>query len=143
MYSQASLKKMEVSMRLRRWISARVSKGLVVAAGLVLSSGLIVFVEEASSSPVSTQKQGKIEASIFAYDGQDFVRTKTTLVTKEGKPATNTKLEHDTPAYKALVQKHSYTGDATVFGRKYDANYAPLTSEDGRLTGALFVAVAK
>ncbi|MGH7516343.1 MAG: Cache 3/Cache 2 fusion domain-containing protein [Gemmatimonadales bacterium] len=119
------------------------SKGVVVAAGLVLSGGLIVFVEEASSSPVSAEKQGKIEASIFAYDGKDFVRTKTTLVTKEGKPATNTKLEHDTPAYKALVQKHSYTGDATVFGRKYDANYAPLTSEDGRLTGALFVAVAK
>jgi hypothetical protein len=130
-------------MRLRQWISARVSRGVVVAAGLVLSGGLIVFVEEASSSPVSAEKQGKIEASIFAYDGQDFVRTKTTLVTKEGKPATNTKLEHDTPAYKALVEKHSYTGDATVFGRKYDANYAPLTSEDGRLTGALFVAVAK
>lgn len=130
-------------MRLHQWISARVSKGVVLAVGLVLSGGLIVFVEEASSSPVSAQKQGKIEASIFAYDGQDFVRTKTTLVTKEGKPATNTKLEHDTPAYKALVQKHSYTGDATVFGRKYDANYAPLTSEDGRLTGALFVAVAK
>jgi hypothetical protein len=32
---------------------------------------------------------------------------------------------------------------ATVFGRKYDAEYAPLTSEDGKLTGALFVAVAE
>ncbi len=129
-------------MRLHQWISARVSKGIVVAAGLALAGGLIVFVEEASSSPLSPQKQGKIEASIFAYDGQDFVRTKTTFL-KEGKPAINTKLQHDTPAYKALVQKHSYTGDATVFGRKYDANYAPLTSEDGRVTGALFVGVAK
>ena len=42
-----------------------------------------------------------------------------------------------------IVQKRSYTGDATIFGHRYDANYAPLTSEDGRLTGALFVAVAK
>ncbi|HET7296113.1 MAG TPA: Cache 3/Cache 2 fusion domain-containing protein, partial [Gemmatimonadales bacterium] len=86
---------------------------------------------------------GKIEATIFSYDGQDFVRVKTTLLTEKGKPAVNTKLEHDSPAYKALVEKHSYTGEATVFGRKYEANYAPLTGDDGRLTGALFVAVAK
>jgi len=65
------------------------------------------------------------------------------MVTKEGKSAVNTKLEHDTPAYKALVEKRSFSGDATVFGRPYDANYAPLTGEDGRLTGALFVGVAK
>jgi methyl-accepting chemotaxis protein-2 (aspartate sensor receptor) len=87
--------------------------------------------------------KAKIEATIFTYDGQDFVRTKTTLVTKDGKPAVNTKLEHDTPAFKALIQKRSYTGDAAVFGRKYDANYARSPSEDGRLTGALFVAVAE
>jgi len=87
--------------------------------------------------------QAKIEATIFAYDGQDFVRIKTTMVTEEGQSAVNTKLDHDTPAYKALIQKRSYTGDVTAFGRKYDANYAPLTSADGRLTGALFVAVAK
>jgi hypothetical protein len=30
-----------------------------------------------------------------------------------------------------------------VFGHKYDAKYAPLTGTDGKLTGALFVAVAK
>ena len=130
-------------MRLHQWISARVSKGIVLVLGLAFSGALIAFVDQDSSSRVAAQAQAKLEATIFAYDGQDFVRTKTTLVTKDGKPAVNTKLEHDTPAYKALVQKHSYAGEATVFGRKYDANYAPLTSEDGRLTGALFVAVAK
>ena len=30
-----------------------------------------------------------------------------------------------------------------MFGRAYDANYAPLTDASGRVTGALFVAVAK
>jgi hypothetical protein len=34
-------------------------------------------------------------------------------------------------------------GDTTVFGHKYAANYAPLIGDDGKLTGALFVAVAK
>ena len=59
------------------------------------------------------------------------------------KSAVNTKLEHDSPAYKALSEKHSFTGDVTLFGRQYEANYAPLTGAHGRLTGALFVAVPK
>ena len=42
---------------------------------------------------------------------------------------------------KPSVEKHSYTGPATVFGKDYQANYAPLTSEDGKSTGALFVGI--
>jgi len=86
--------------------------------------------------------QTKLDASIFSYDGKDFVRTETTLM-KDGQSAANTKLASDSPAYKALVEKKSYTGPATVFGRDYQANYAPLTGADGQLTGALFVGVAK
>lgn len=84
-----------------------------------------------------------LESTIFTYDGQDFVRKYTTLVTEEGKSAVNTKLDRNSPAYKALVQKRSYTGEATLFGQKCDASYAPLTDEGGRLTGALFVCVKK
>jgi len=130
-------------MRLHRWVSGRVGQGIALALGLAVSGALLAFVHEDGSSWVAAQARAKIEATIFSYDGQDFVRTQTTLLTKEGKSAINTKLEHDTPEYTALSQKHSYSGEATVFGRKYDANYAPLTSEDGQLTGALFVAVAK
>ena len=84
----------------------------------------------------------KLEASILSYDGKDFVRTETTLM-KGGQSAAGTKLDHESPAYKALIEKHSYTGPATVFGRDYDANYAPLIGGDGKLTGALFVGVPK
>jgi cache 3/cache 2 fusion protein len=128
-------------MRLHRWASARVGKRIVLVLGLAFAVALIALLD--SGPRVAAQTHPKIDATIFSYDGQDFVRTNTTLVTKDGKPAVGTKLEHDNPAYKALTQKRSYSGDATVFGRKYDANYAPLTSEDGKLTGALFVAVAK
>jgi hypothetical protein len=86
--------------------------------------------------------QSKLDASILSYDGMDFVRTETTLM-NNGQPAVNTKLDHDSAAYKALIEKHSYTGPATVFGHDYQANYAPLISKDGKLTGALFVGVAK
>ncbi len=61
----------------------------------------------------------------------------------EGKPASGTKLDSNSAAYKALVQKRSYSGPATVFGQDYQANYAPLIGDDGKLTGALFVGAQK
>ena len=86
--------------------------------------------------------QTKLDASIFSFDGQDFVRTETTLM-NEGQSAVGTKLAPDSPAYKALVEKHSYTGPVTLFGRDYQANYAPLMGDGGKVTGALFVGVPK
>ncbi len=86
--------------------------------------------------------QTKLDASIFSYDGKDFVRTETTMM-QDGQSAVGTKLDHDSPAYKALTEKHSYTGPATAFGQNYQANYAPLIGADGKLTGALFVGVPK
>lgn len=83
------------------------------------------------------------ESTIFTYDGQDFIRVHTTVVTEDGKSAVNTKLDRDSPGYKALIQKHSYTGEVTLFGKKCVGNYAPLTDEAGQLTGALFVCISK
>ena len=105
---------------------------------LILSLLLPVTVLVSSASWAQT----KLEASILSYDGKDFVRTETTLM-NNGQSAASTKLDHDSPAYKALVEKHSYTGPATVFGQDYQANYAPLIGEDGKLTGALFVGIPK
>jgi hypothetical protein len=123
-------------------ISARAGKAIVLALTLIVA-GLLSAAIGAGGSRAAAQAPGRLEATIFSYDGHDFVRTQTTLVTEDGKSAVNTKLEHDNPAYKALAQKRSYTGEVTVFGRKYEANYAPLTGQGGRLTGALFVAVPK
>src|ERR1041384_8065658 len=86
--------------------------------------------------------QSKLDASILSYDGKDFVRTETTLM-NNGQPAVNSKLEHDSPAYKSLSEAHSYTGPVTVFGKNYQGNYAPLIGADGKVSGALFVGVPK
>jgi len=84
----------------------------------------------------------KVEATIFSYDGKDFIRTQTTL-SEGGQTVANTKLDRDSAAYKALVEKRSYAGVVTLFGHDYQADYAPLTGENGDLTGALFVGVPK
>jgi len=86
--------------------------------------------------------QSKLDASVFTYDGKDFTRSETTLI-QDGKSAVGTKLETTSPAYKALTEKHSFTGPVTVFGKNYQGNYAPLNGPDGKLTGALFVGVPK
>ena len=107
-------------------------------AFLILSLLLPIMMLTSNASAAET----KLAATIFSYDGADFVRTQTTL-TKDGQSAVNTKLDRNSAAYKALSQKQSYTGPATLFGQDYDANYAPLVGADGKLTGALFVAVPK
>jgi hypothetical protein len=91
---------------------------------------------------VAASAETKLDASILSYDGKDFVRTQTTL-TQDGQPAVNTKLDPDSAAYKALVEKKSYSGPVSVFGRDYQGHYAPLVGADGKLTGALFVGVPK
>ena len=101
---------------------------------------LLLLVTALGSS--ASLAQTKLDASIFSYDGKDFVRTETTLM-KDRQSATNTKLDPASPAYKALVEKKSYTGPATVFGKDYQANYAPLIGDGGKVTGALFVGVPK
>ena len=105
---------------------------------MILSLLLPVTLLVSSASLAET----KLEASIFSYDGKDFVRTETTLM-QGGQSAVGTKLDHDSPAYKALAEKHSYSGPATVFGQNYQADYAPLIGGDGKFTGAIFVAVPK
>ena len=57
--------------------------------------------------------QTKLEASIFTYDGKDFVRTDTTLMDK-GQSAVGTKLDQSGAAYKALIEKHSYNAPVNL-----------------------------
>jgi hypothetical protein len=124
-------------------MSTRAGKGIVGALIVAASVVVMAMAHHGTAQAAAPVQMGKLEASIFSFDGKDFTRTKTTLMTEAGASAAGTKLEHDSPAYKALTAKKSYSGEATVFGKKYDANYAPLTDGSGKVTGALFVAVAK
>ena len=112
---------------------------VVMALALVALLGSLLAVGR--ESRLAAQAAATLEATIFTFDGQEFVRTHTTLLTEAGTSAVNTTLDHDSPAYKALIKKQSYVGEVTVFGKHYNAQYAPLIDKAGRLTGALFVAV--
>ena len=105
-------------------------------------AGKIIFAAILAFSATGIAFAGQ-ESSIITYDGKDFTRSQTTLVKEDGKSAANTKLDRESPAYKALSSKHSYTGQVAVFGQKCDASYAPLMDAKGQLTGALFVGNCK
>lgn len=129
-------------MRTRRSLPGGIGIKLA-AVSLLAMSAVVALTVEGSRSPAVAENPSKLEATIFSYDGKDFIRTKTTLMDAQGKSAVNTKLDHNSLAFKALEQKHSYVGPSEVFGKHYDADYAPLVNDDGKLIGALFVAVAK
>ena len=111
-------------------ISASVSK-IIFVSMLAFSTAGVAFAGQ----------EGRQESTIFTYDGKDFIRFHTTLVTQGAESAEGTKLDHNSPAYKALINKHSYSGEITLFGQKCDAKYAPMTDANGKLTGAIFVAL--
>ena len=80
--------------------------------------------------------------AVVQLDALLSLRTHTTLMDK-GQSATNTKLDRNGAAHKALIEKRSFTGPSTIFGQSYESIYAPLFGEDGKLIGALFVGVPK
>ena len=129
-------------MRTRHGVTGRAGRVIGVMLVWVVAAALLAMAY-AERSHATSKPADKLDATIFSYDGTDFIRSKTTMVTAEGKSAANTKLDHETAAYKALKEKHSYVGEVTVLGKKYDADYAPLVSDDGKLIGALFVGVPK
>ena len=96
----------------------------------------IVFICLFSFSTLSFAELG---SSIFRFDGQDFIRTDTTLIDENGNPAVNTKMDRNYPGYKALLEKKSYNGRLMLFGKQVDSKVAPLTDENGNVTGALAV----
>jgi methyl-accepting chemotaxis protein len=80
-------------------------------------------------------------ASIFARTGDDFVRVTTSLKKQDGSRAMGTLLDRNGPAYAPIAAGRSYTGLATLFGKRYITQYRPITDASGKVIGALFVGV--
>ncbi|MBM5579653.1 HAMP domain-containing protein [Burkholderia pseudomallei] len=86
------------------------------------------------------QKSGAI-ATIFARRGDDFVRVTTSLKKQDGSRAIGTLLDRKGPAYAPLVAGRTYTGLATLFGKRYITQYKPIADASGAIVGALFVGI--
>ncbi|VXB68598.1 Cache 3/Cache 2 fusion domain-containing protein [Massilia sp. 9I] len=80
-------------------------------------------------------------ATVFAADGEDFVRISTSMKMENGERAVGTSLDRTGPAYAALRQGRSYLGLATLFGKQYLTHYEPVRDAAGKVVAALYVSV--
>ncbi len=86
------------------------------------------------------QQSGAV-ATVFARSGDDFVRVTTSLKKQDGSRAIGTLLDRKGPAYAPVLAGRTYTGLASLFGKRYITQYKPVTDSSGRIIGALFVGV--
>ncbi|MGF6595885.1 methyl-accepting chemotaxis protein [Paraburkholderia sp. GAS448] len=86
------------------------------------------------------ERSGAI-ATVFARNGDDFVRVTTSLKKQDGSRAIGTLLDRKGPAYAPLLAGKPYTGLAALFGKRFITQYKPVTDAGGRVIGALFVGI--
>jgi len=80
-------------------------------------------------------------ATVFARDGDDFVRVTTSLKKQDGKRAIGTLLDRAHPGYAKVRAGEVYVGKARLFGRDYMTQYDPVRDSRGEVIGILFIGV--
>jgi hypothetical protein len=88
------------------------------------------------------KKHGGV-ATIFVKNGDQYKRVATTVKKEDGTNAVGTALDANSPAIAKLNSGEPYYGDATVFGKTYDAGYEPIKDASGAVIGAYFVGYKK
>lgn len=88
------------------------------------------------------KKSTGASATVFAKDGEDFIRVSTNVLTPEGKRGVGTPLAR-AKAYEALSKGQSYCGDVDVLGTAFNACYNPLKDASGSVVGVTYVGFKK
>ncbi|GHV03384.1 methyl-accepting chemotaxis protein [Campylobacterota bacterium] len=78
-------------------------------------------------------------ATVFAREGDNFIRVTSSLKKEDGTRAHGTPLTYESPARAKLLANQPFTGRAKLFGRDYITVYLPVTNSAGTVVGSLFV----
>lgn len=78
-------------------------------------------------------------ATVFARQGDDFVRVATSLKKENGERAVGTQLGVAHPAHDRLLKGESFRGKARLFGRDYMTYYEPQRDKSGQVVAVLFI----
>jgi len=93
------------------------------------------------STPDNFTAQTAGNATIFAVDGDDFVRVTTSVKKENGERAVGTLLDRASPAYAVLREGRAYIGLVTLFGKQYITQYEPARDAAGKVVAVLYVGV--
>ena len=77
-------------------------------------------------------------ATLFAWDGTDFVRVSTNVVKADGSRAVGTVLDRAGKAYAALSVGRQFTGVVDILGVPYITCYDPMLDAQGKIVGAWY-----
>jgi methyl-accepting chemotaxis protein-2 (aspartate sensor receptor) len=77
--------------------------------------------------------------SIFARDGEDFVRVSSTVKKPDGSRAVGTLLDHKNPAYAAAMKGEDNISISNVQGKTFMALYHPIKDAQQQVVGAIAV----
>ncbi len=80
-------------------------------------------------------------ATIFARQGENFVRIATTLKNDKGERAVGAALATTHPAFALVKSGKNYIGPATLFGQEYMTHYVPLLDTAGQVQGIAFIGI--
>ena len=103
-----------------------------------LANGSMVLNLDTSIVDKFLEKTGVV-ATIFAADGDDFVRISTSLKKQDGERAVGTLLDHAHPSYAQLRAGKSYVGIANLFGKPFITQYDLVRDKAGKVVGVLFI----
>ncbi len=78
-------------------------------------------------------------ATLFARDGDTFVRVSTNVTKDDGSRAVGTVLNPDGNAYAAITDGESYYGMVDILGDKYLTGYEPMRDAQGDVVGIWYV----
>jgi len=77
-------------------------------------------------------------ATLFVWDGSNFVRVTTNVLKPDGSRAVGTVLDPKGTAFAALTQGRSFNGVVDILGTPYTTSYVPMLDGDGKLAGAWY-----
>lgn len=81
----------------------------------------------------------KLDATLFAKQGDAYIRVLTSIQDADGKRIEGTELDPKGAAYAAITKGETYIGEATVKGQNYIAIYKPMYDENKNIIGIYFV----
>ncbi len=82
-----------------------------------------------------------VVATIFAKEGDKYIRVLTTIQDEKGDRVVGTELDSKGSAYKEVSLGKSFLGQAAILGNDYITRYVPIYGENKQIIGIYFVGV--
>ncbi len=77
-------------------------------------------------------------ATLFVWDGRNFIRVSTNVLKPDGSRAVGTALDPEGKAFAALTRGQSFTGVVEILGVSYTTSYVPMLDAGGKMVGAWY-----